>query len=59
MLFVFGVIYFWLIMFGCVVEYILKLGVLGMLLMGGVGMFVMSIWNFVIGSWIDIVCLLV
>ena len=53
MLFALGVTYFWPTMLGCVAEYIPKSGALGMSLMGGAGMFAMSIWNPVIGSWID------
>ena len=52
-LFAMGVTYFWPTMLGCVAEYIPKSGALGMSLMGGAGMFAMSIWNPVIGSWID------
>jgi len=51
--FAMGVTYFWPTMLGFVAEYIPKSGALGMSLMGGAGMFAVSIWNPVIGSWID------
>ena len=40
-------------MLGCVAEYTPKTGALGMSLIGGAGMFAVSLWNPVIGSWID------
>ncbi|WP_448213575.1 MFS transporter [Colwellia sp. MEBiC06753] len=52
-LFAIGVTYFWPTMLGCVAEYTPKTGALGMSLMGGAGMFAVSMWNPVIGSWID------
>lgn len=52
-IFALGVCYFWPCMIGFVSEYIPKTGALGMSLMGGAGMFAVSIWNPVIGSWID------
>lgn len=52
-LFAVGVTYFWPTMIGCVAEYAPKTGALGMSLIGGAGMFAMSIWNPVIGHWID------
>ncbi|WP_105190106.1 MFS transporter [Pseudoalteromonas sp. T1lg48] len=52
-LFAIGVTYFWPTMLGCVAEYTPKTGALGMSLMGGAGMFAVSLWNPVIGSWID------
>lgn len=52
-LFAIGVTYFWPTMLGCVAEYTPKTGALGMSLIGGAGMFAVSIWNPVIGSWID------
>ncbi|MEJ6473379.1 MFS transporter [Pseudoalteromonas piscicida] len=52
-LFALGVTYFWPTMLGCVAEYTPKTGALGMSLMGGAGMFAVSMWNPVIGSWID------
>lgn len=52
-LFAIGVTYFWPTMIGCVAEYTPKTGALGMSLIGGAGMFAMSLWNPVIGYWID------
>ncbi|MFP3350157.1 MFS transporter [Pseudoalteromonas sp. SIMBA_153] len=52
-LFAIGVTYFWPTMIGCVAEYTPKTGALGMSLIGGAGMFAMSLWNPVIGFWID------
>lgn len=51
--FAFGVTYFWPTMLGCVSEYTPKTGAMGLSLIGGAGMFAVSIWNPVIGSWID------
>lgn len=51
--FAIGVTYFWPTMLGCVAEYTPKTGALGLSLMGGAGMFAVSIWNPIIGSWID------
>jgi MFS family permease len=51
--FALGVTYFWPTMIGCVSEYAPKSGALGMSLMGGAGMLSVTIWNPVIGSWID------
>ncbi len=51
--FALGVCYFWPTMIGFVSEYIPKTGALGMSLMGGAGMFAVSIWNPIIGGWID------
>ncbi|MGB2045478.1 MAG: MFS transporter [Porticoccaceae bacterium] len=52
-LFALGVTYFWPTMLGYVAEYIPQTGALGMGIMGGAGMFAVSMWNPVIGSWID------
>ncbi len=52
-LFAIGVTYFWPTMLGCVAEYAPKTGALGLSLIGGAGMFAVSIWNPIIGSWID------
>ena len=52
-LFALGVTYFWPTMLGCVAEYTPRTGALGMSLLGGAGMFAVSLWNPVIGSWID------
>jgi len=51
--FALGVTYFWPTMIGFIGEYQPKTGALGMSIIGGVGMFSVSIWNPVIGSWID------
>ncbi|WP_298365378.1 MFS transporter [uncultured Lutibacter sp.] len=52
-LFAIGVCYFWPTMIGFVSEYLPKTGALGMSLIGGAGMFATSIWQPVIGSWLD------
>ncbi len=52
-IFALGVMYFWPTMIGFVGEYMPKTGALGMSLMGGAGMFAVSIWNPIIGSWLD------
>lgn len=52
-IFALGVAYFWPTMIGFVGEYIPKSGALGMSLIGGAGMFSLSIWSPVIGGWID------
>ncbi|MBT0584984.1 MFS transporter [Alteromonas oceanisediminis] len=52
-LFALGVTYFWPTMLGCVSEYTPKTGALGLSLIGGAGMFAVSLWNPIIGSWID------
>ena len=52
-LFAFGVCYFWPTMIGFVSEYLPKTGALGMSLVGGVGMLYYSIWQPIIGSWLD------
>lgn len=51
--FALGVTYFWPTIIGCVAEYQPQTGALGMSLIGGAGMFAVSIWNPIIGSWID------
>ncbi len=51
--FALGVTYFWPTMIGFISEYLPKTGALGMSLMGGAGMFAVSMWNPVIGGWID------
>jgi hypothetical protein len=53
MVFALGVTYFWPTMIGFISEYQPKTGALGMSLLGGAGMFSMSMWNPVIGSWLD------
>ncbi|HMQ48081.1 MAG TPA: MFS transporter [Saprospiraceae bacterium] len=52
-LFAIGVCYFWPTMIGFTAEYIPKTGALGMSLMGGAGMFATSIWQPIIGGWLD------
>ena len=52
-LFALGVCYFWPTMIGFISEYTSKTGALGMSLVGGAGMFATSIWNPIIGSWLD------
>jgi MFS family permease len=53
LIFALGVTYFWPTMIGFVAENIPQSGALGMSVLGGVGMFGVSVWNPVIGSWID------
>jgi len=53
MVFAIGVTYFWPTMIGFISEYQPKTGALGMSLLGGAGMFSMTIWNPVIGGWLD------
>ena len=52
-LFAIGVMYFWPTMVGFVAENIPESGALGMSMIGAAGMFALSLWNPVIGSWID------
>ena len=51
--FAIGVCYFWPTMIGFVAERIPASGALGMSVMGGVGMFSTSIFQPIIGGWID------
>ena len=53
LLFAFGVMYYWPTMLGFVAEYIPRTGAIGISLIGGLGMFSVSLWNPVIGSWLD------
>ncbi|MEC4725483.1 MFS transporter [Shewanella sp. D64] len=53
LIFALGVTYFWPTMIGFVAENIPQSGALGMSIIGGVGMFAVSMWNPVIGHWID------
>jgi len=53
LLFAVGVTYFWPTMIGFIAEYIPNTGALGLSIMGGAGMFAVSMWNPVIGQWID------
>ena len=48
-----GVCYFWPTMIGFVAQYIPLSGALGMSIIGGVGMFSTSIFQPIIGRWID------
>lgn len=48
-----GVCYFWPNMIGFVAEKIPKSGAFGMSVVGAMGMFSTSMWNPVIGGWID------
>lgn len=52
-LFAVGVCYFWPTMISFVAEYLPKTGALGMSLIGGVGMLGLSIFQPIIGGWID------
>lgn len=52
-LFAIGVMYFWPTMVGFVAENIPESGALGMSMIGAAGMFALSLWNPVIGTWID------
>jgi len=52
-LFAIGICYFWPTMIGFTGEYLPNTGALGMSLIGGAGMFSMSIWNPIIGGWLD------
>lgn len=51
--FAIGVCYFWPTMIGFVGENLPKTGPLGMSLIGGAGMFATSLWQPVIGNWLD------
>ncbi|PHN05998.1 MFS transporter [Flavilitoribacter nigricans] len=48
-----GIAYFWPNMIGFIAEYIPKSGALGMSIIGAVGMFSTSIFQPIIGGWID------
>ncbi len=52
-LFAVGVMYFWPTMLGSVAEYTPETGALGLSFLGGVGMFAVSLWQPVIGGWLD------
>lgn len=52
-LFAIGVCYFWPTMVGAVAQRVPLSGALGMSIIGGVGMFSTSIWQPIIGGWID------
>lgn len=51
--FALGICYFWPTMLGFTGEYIPQTGALGMSLVGGAGMFALTIWNPIIGGWLD------
>ena len=52
-LFAIGVMYFWPTMIGAVAEYTPTTGALGISFIGGVGMFATSLWQPIIGGWLD------
>ncbi len=52
-LFAIGVMYFWPTMIGAAAEYTPQTGALGLSFLGGVGMFATSLWQPVIGGWLD------
>ncbi|WOK08674.1 MFS transporter [Imperialibacter roseus] len=52
-IFAIGVCYFWPVMVGAVAQRAPLSGALGMSIVGGVGMFSTSIWQPIIGGWID------
>ncbi len=52
-LFAIGCMYFWPTMIGFISEYQPKTGAMGLSLIGGLGMFSVSMWNPIIGSWLD------
>lgn len=52
-LFAIGITYFWPTMVGFIAEQIPQSGALGMSVIAGVGILAVSIWNPVIGGWID------
>ncbi|MFK7775632.1 MAG: sugar MFS transporter [Saprospiraceae bacterium] len=52
-LFAIGVMYFWPTMIGAAAEYTPQTGALGLSFIGGVGMFATSLWQPVIGGWLD------
>ena len=51
--FALGICYFWPTMLGFVSEYTPQSGALGLSLLGGIGMFSMTVWNPVIGGWLE------
>ncbi|MBE9461177.1 MFS transporter [Dyadobacter subterraneus] len=53
MLFAVGVCYFWPTMLGFVAEYLPTTGAFGLSIVGGMGMFSTSIFQPVIGKWLD------
>jgi putative MFS transporter len=53
LLFAVGVCYFWPTMLGVTSEYVPQSGAVGMSIMGGIGMFAVSIAQPVVGRWLD------
>lgn len=51
--FALGICYFWPTMIGITGEYTPATGALGLSLVGGAGMFSMTIWNPLIGGWLE------
>ena len=51
--FALGICYFWPTMLGFVSEYTPQSGALGLSLLGGIGMFSMTVWNPIIGGWLE------
>lgn len=52
-IFAVGVCYFWPTMIGVTAQFVPRSGALGMSLVGAAGMFALTIWNPIIGGWID------
>ncbi|MDI9877025.1 MFS transporter [Flectobacillus rivi] len=52
-IFAIGVCYFWPTMIGFVAEYLPRTGAFGMSIIGGMGMFSTSIFQPIIGKWLD------
>ncbi|MBA4141246.1 MAG: MFS transporter, partial [Segetibacter sp.] len=52
-IFALGICYFWPVMIGSVAQRVPRSSALGMSIVGGVGMFSTSIFQPIIGSWID------
>lgn len=48
-----GIAFFWPNMIGFIADYVPKSGALGMSIVGGAGMFSMTIWSPIIGGWIN------
>src|SRR5688500_19281997 len=48
-----GICYFWPVMIGSVAHRVPKSGALGMSIVGGAGMFATSIFQRIIGRWVD------
>ncbi|MBC7920547.1 MAG: MFS transporter [Ferruginibacter sp.] len=52
-MFAIGVCYFWPTMLGFVAEYLPRTGAIGLSILGGLGMFSASIFQPIIGGWLD------